>query len=371
MSQFQEKYKISDNNGGLWIWQNTVTWGTQMAILVTQSCPALCDPMDCSRQSLQSPEHARQEHWSGYPFSSSGHPPDPGIEHRSPALQADSLPSEPPRKPVLGTQDSKYLTCQVWGRSFQGNTGERRGNSWGLQRLRVTSMLSSASSSPGACSPCLQFLSGLAGLGRWTWGWSLQSPLPGTSRGATRCSGRPWGFTENPLVHGNPLNNPYRLASCRKRPCQSLVESELWTTWKPDQVLLFWTQTAGAGLTRDHEYLRQQGHQAAARFWEKDLQPGRKKQIQFGTCSWGIRGPEAAWLSPQKWPLELQERLSFQALTNTWNLCPEVAHWMPLPRWHLQLESRWVSARKTWVNFRILAEWRGNRFTFESRKGSG
>jgi len=37
----------------------------------------------------------RQEHWSGQPFPS----PDPGIETRSPALQADSLPSEPPGKP--------------------------------------------------------------------------------------------------------------------------------------------------------------------------------------------------------------------------------------------------------------------------------
>jgi len=40
-----------------------------------------------------------QEYWSGQPFPSPGHPPDPEIEPRSPALQADSLPSEPPEKP--------------------------------------------------------------------------------------------------------------------------------------------------------------------------------------------------------------------------------------------------------------------------------
>ena len=32
------------------------------------------------------------------PFPSLGDLPDPGIEPRSPALQVDSLPSEPPRK---------------------------------------------------------------------------------------------------------------------------------------------------------------------------------------------------------------------------------------------------------------------------------
>ena len=38
----------------------------------------------------------RQEHMSGLPFPSAGDIPEPGIEPGSPALQADSLPSEPP-----------------------------------------------------------------------------------------------------------------------------------------------------------------------------------------------------------------------------------------------------------------------------------
>ena len=41
----------------------------------------------------------RQEYWSGLPFPSPGYLPDPGIEPRSSALQADCLPSEPPGKP--------------------------------------------------------------------------------------------------------------------------------------------------------------------------------------------------------------------------------------------------------------------------------
>ena len=37
-----------------------------------------------------------QEYWSGLPFPSPGDLPDPGIEPRSPALQADALTSELP-----------------------------------------------------------------------------------------------------------------------------------------------------------------------------------------------------------------------------------------------------------------------------------
>ena len=44
-------------------------------------------------------EFSRQEYWSGLPFPSPEDLPDPGIEPESPALQADSLPSEPSRKP--------------------------------------------------------------------------------------------------------------------------------------------------------------------------------------------------------------------------------------------------------------------------------
>ena len=37
---------------------------------------------------------SRQEYWSGLPFPSPGDHPKPGIEPGSPALQADSLPTE-------------------------------------------------------------------------------------------------------------------------------------------------------------------------------------------------------------------------------------------------------------------------------------
>ena len=45
-------------------------------------------------------EFSRQEYMSGLPCSPPGDLPYPGIKPRSPTLQADSLPSEPPGKPM-------------------------------------------------------------------------------------------------------------------------------------------------------------------------------------------------------------------------------------------------------------------------------
>ena len=43
-------------------------------------------------------EFSREEYWSGLSFPSPGDLPNPGIEPRSPALQADALSSELSRK---------------------------------------------------------------------------------------------------------------------------------------------------------------------------------------------------------------------------------------------------------------------------------
>ena len=56
-------------------------------------------PWTVARQAPLSTGFSRQEHWSGWPFASPGDLPDPGIKPRCPALQAGSLPSEPPGKP--------------------------------------------------------------------------------------------------------------------------------------------------------------------------------------------------------------------------------------------------------------------------------
>ena len=66
-------------------------FSAQLKVLVAQSCLTLCSPM----------EFSGQEYRSGFPFPSLGNLPNPGTELRPPALQADSLPSEPPGKPIL------------------------------------------------------------------------------------------------------------------------------------------------------------------------------------------------------------------------------------------------------------------------------
>ena len=59
----------------------------------------------------------RQGYWSGLPFPFPGDLPDPEIEPSSPALQADSLPSERPWKPIFIINNSiptlPFLSCQL------------------------------------------------------------------------------------------------------------------------------------------------------------------------------------------------------------------------------------------------------------------
>ena len=68
-------------------------------MLVAQSYQTYATPWTVVHQAPLSMEFSGQEYWSGLPFPSPGDLPDPGIKLRSPALQADSLPSELPGKP--------------------------------------------------------------------------------------------------------------------------------------------------------------------------------------------------------------------------------------------------------------------------------
>ena len=58
-------------------------------------------PWTVACQAPLSMEFSRQQYWSGLPFPSPGDLPDPGIEPKSSALQADTLPSEPSEKPKI------------------------------------------------------------------------------------------------------------------------------------------------------------------------------------------------------------------------------------------------------------------------------
>ena len=66
----------------------------KVKVLVTRSCPTLCDPMDCSQpgSSVHGISQARVLEWVAIL-------PDPGVKPGSSSLQADSLPSESPGKP--------------------------------------------------------------------------------------------------------------------------------------------------------------------------------------------------------------------------------------------------------------------------------
>ena len=57
-------------------------------------------PWTVAHQAPPSMGFSRQECWSGMSFPSTGDLPGPGIKPRSPSLQADALPSEPPGKPL-------------------------------------------------------------------------------------------------------------------------------------------------------------------------------------------------------------------------------------------------------------------------------
>ena len=106
-----------------------LTWGTEWGVnchpgghhLPRQVCYSLSHvrlfgtPWTVACQAPLSMEFSRQEYWSGLPFPSSGDLPDPGMEPRFLALQADCLSSEPPRRisPPWPKSEVKSLSC-VW-----------------------------------------------------------------------------------------------------------------------------------------------------------------------------------------------------------------------------------------------------------------
>ena len=63
-------------------------------------------------------ELSRQEYWGGLPFPSPGDLPEPGIELRSPALQADALPSELP----LPLPSEPTKTYRMWLKPHSGKS---------------------------------------------------------------------------------------------------------------------------------------------------------------------------------------------------------------------------------------------------------
>ena len=66
-------------------------------------------------------EFSRQDYWSELPFTSPGDLSNPGIEPKSPALQADSSPAEPLGKPISYKREEGYTeTLKRWYRDLEG-----------------------------------------------------------------------------------------------------------------------------------------------------------------------------------------------------------------------------------------------------------
>jgi len=77
----------------------------------TQSCTALCDPMDCS-QTLLTVGFSRQEYWSGLPFPPPGDLPHPGVEPALPvvpALASRFFTTEPHGKPTFPSLEDVFF----------------------------------------------------------------------------------------------------------------------------------------------------------------------------------------------------------------------------------------------------------------------
>ena len=95
--------------------------------LVAQSCLILCDPHGLHPPRFLCPWGlSRQEYWSGLQCPPPGDLPNQGIEPRSSALQADSLPSEPLGKPKntgmssLSLLHGEICLSKFWRLHIQG-----------------------------------------------------------------------------------------------------------------------------------------------------------------------------------------------------------------------------------------------------------
>ena len=92
----------------------------KVRVLVAQWSPDSATPWTIAHHGIFmeiSMEFSRHEYQSGLPFPSPEDFPDPGIKPGSPTLQADSLSSEPPGKPIT---DNKYFQLFINNKTVNG-----------------------------------------------------------------------------------------------------------------------------------------------------------------------------------------------------------------------------------------------------------
>ena len=131
-------------------------------------------PVDYSLPSSSSMGFSRQEYWRGLPFPSPGDLPNPGIEPRSPTLQADALTSAPPGNPlntriqVLTSKISRVEKKPGWKKKGEeAGGGAERG---GLTDLDPICLCSSKSGLHGSITDMLRSL------------WEVRDLRPHSSR---------------------------------------------------------------------------------------------------------------------------------------------------------------------------------------------
>ena len=76
--------------------------------LVLKSSPTLVTSWTVAYQAPLSMRFPKEDYWREFLFPSPGYLPDSWVEPESPALQADSLPTEPPGKPKNLYTKQKY-----------------------------------------------------------------------------------------------------------------------------------------------------------------------------------------------------------------------------------------------------------------------
>ena len=119
---------------------------TIFSVLVTQSCLTLASTWTVAHQAPLSMGFSRLEYWSGLPCPPPGDLPDPGIKLGSPALQADSLLSEPPGKPTSegGLPDNTGLLMRfefrIISESFFSVSVSRLADIWVVSSVALLSI---------------------------------------------------------------------------------------------------------------------------------------------------------------------------------------------------------------------------------------
>ena len=69
-------------------------------MLISQSCPTLCDSMDCSPPGSSIVEYSKHEYWSGLPSPPTGDLSDSGIRPEPLALTGEFFTTESTGKPI-------------------------------------------------------------------------------------------------------------------------------------------------------------------------------------------------------------------------------------------------------------------------------